>query len=187
MAKSTSSRPPVVKRSFVLRTTVCFVTWSKSRIYDHEFFYQAMVKRMPKDTEMFGSRELHASGRPHYHAVIRFPHRVHWTDARKNFMIDAEDGLVDTTAIRIEVPNYSENVEDFLERTQAYCAKDENEWLFGERFGAKAELERGIKREIGPRVLPVCTGCSKTVTVEVACVCSKCADSIGQKKVSGKY
>jgi hypothetical protein len=183
-AISTGSKPAVVKRSFVLRTTVCFVTWSKSRIFDHVYFHQAMMKKMPSGTEIFGSRELHKSGKPHYHAVIRFPYRVHWTDARRNFMIDAEDGMIDSTSIRIDVPNYNERMEDFLERTQAYCAKDENKVLFGERFQAKTDTQVGNKKEVGPRVLPVCTECSKTVTIEVACVCGKCADSIGQRKVS---
>jgi hypothetical protein len=81
---------------------------------------------MPAGTLIFGSKELHRDGNPHYHAVMRFPYRVHWTDARQRLMLHAPDGLVDTRAIRITQPDPGETVTDFLDRTQAYCSKDDN-------------------------------------------------------------
>lgn len=121
-------------KKFVLHATYCYVTWSQSRIDDHEEFYCKLRARMPHGTEIFGGKELHEDGFPHYHVVMKFPRRIHWRDARKKFVLERSDGVVDTEAIRIVVPDLYQPVSEFLDHTQAYCAKDDNPWMFGERI-----------------------------------------------------
>ena len=136
---------------FILHSVYAYVTWSQSRIDDHEEFFCKLRAKMPEGTKIFGGRELHQDGHSHYHVVMQFPRRIHWTDARKHFMLQKEDGEVDTEAIRIEVPRLYEPVVEYLDRTQSYCEKDDNPWLFGERIEAlstKAALRKRVYQEI---------------------------------------
>lgn len=162
-------------RTFVLRTAVCFVTWSQSKFDDHDEFYRMLCLAMPAGTRIFGSKEYHKDGRPHYHVVLRFPHRLMWNDGRKKFMLRRGDGVPDTKAIRIQVPQHPETVEDFLQRTQAYCAKDENPWTFGERFGA---VDPVIYKDMS------CNGCKRRFGGDSVLFCSVCTDRLCIDKVS---
>lgn len=144
---------------------------------------------MPDSTEIFGGKELHRDRNPHYHTVLRFSYRVNWQDARKKLMVTGADGDVDTEAIRIVVPDKTESVGDFLRRTQSYCAKNHNPWLFRERFGngvIRCEDEiheedtdvqavggtRGERRHY--------TECSCLVSVGVVCFCAACVERVWQ-------
>src|SRR5712671_6033254 len=98
-----------VRRTFLLRTQVCFVTWNRSHVTDHDLFYTMLQQHLPSGTKLFGGQEFHKDGAPHYHVVIRFPRRVRWADARKEFMLILDDGEIDTQSIRIEVPLSGEN------------------------------------------------------------------------------
>ncbi len=115
-----------------------YVTWSKSKIEEKEVFHQKLLAILPAGVRMFGGRELHEDGTPHYHVVFSFTERVHWPDAAKNFSIEG-----DTNAIRFEKPKPRQRVSDFLENTMAYCSKDGD--TFGERLcleGAVAEQKK---------------------------------------------
>ena len=95
-----------------------YVTWSKSKIDSKEEFHEKLLAMLPAGVRMFGGRELHEDGTPHYHVVFSFPDRVHWRDAAKKFWIEG-----DTNAIRFEKPKPRQRVSDFLEKTMAYCAR----------------------------------------------------------------
>ena len=131
---------------FELRNRFAFVTWARSRIEDHLVYYDKLMKMLPGGVKLFGGKELHDDGTPHYHVVIEFERRVHWRNAREKFMIRHDDGEVDTSAIRIVCPYRGQSVEQFLECTQAYCAKDSNPFTFGEWLtgigSAKARRKR---------------------------------------------
>jgi hypothetical protein len=149
---SVASESPDEDGKFLLHGVYAYVTWSQSRIDDHEEFFNRLRAILPQGTEIFGGRELHQDGHSHYHVVMHFPRRVHWSDARTKLMVKKDDGDVDTKAIRIEVPRLYEPVCEFLDRTQAYCAKDDNPWLFGERIlpisSARALRNRKFKEII---------------------------------------
>ena len=115
-----------------------YVTWSKSKIDSKEEFHQKLLTVLPAGVRLFGGRELHQDGTPHYHVVFSFLEKVHWPDAAKKFSMEG-----DTTAIRFEKPKPRQRVSDFLENTMAYCAKDGD--TFGERLcleGAVAEQKK---------------------------------------------
>jgi hypothetical protein len=126
---------------FELHATYCFVTWSHCALNDHEEFYRRLQELMPEGSQIFGGKEFHEDGNPHYHAVIKFPRRVHWTNARLKFKLEG-----DTDAIRIEPPRRYQNIEQFLEDTQAYCEKDENPFIFGERIEPNLGQDSARKR-----------------------------------------
>jgi len=107
-----------------------YVTWSKSTIESKEEFETKLLPLLPAKTQVFGGRELHKDGTPHYHAVFKFENKVHWTDAHKHLTIQG-----DTTAIHIAKPRPRQRVDEFLETTQAYCSKD------GDTFGERMSLE----------------------------------------------
>lgn len=157
-------------RKFLLRSEVCFVTWSQSRIRDPREFYRKLVEVMPVGTKVFGSQEFHDDGNPHYHAVLRFPERVHWDDAPKYFLLRTARGVVDTRAIRIGVPDKGEVIEDFVQRSQAYCAKEGNERTFGERFRMT--------------VMPSCARCRSVLGGDDSCLCFGCVGQTWREKVS---
>ena len=160
---------------FRLQAVYCFVTWAKSRIDDHEVFYRLLVKRMPKNTQIFGARELHRDGSPHYHAAFRFRTAVHWPDARKRFMLVAPDGKVDTTAIRIIVPDKREDGSHFLGRTQSYCVKDKDRCKpFGEWIEVRASGRKGLE-------MVICSTCGES---EVGITCEGCLSANWIVKVS---
>jgi len=177
-------------RKFVLRTLMCFVTWSQSCIHDYCLFYQKLWQIMPRSTKIFSGKELYQDGNPHYHAVMRFPYKVYWKDARKKLMITGSDGDIDTRAIRIVVPDEMESVSDFLRRTQAYCAKDGNPWLFGDRFGVVAAREESADVSVDGPVFGetrYCAECSRVFGVGVVCFCTSCVEKIWQVRVSAVF
>ena len=109
------------------------MTWSKSKIGSKEEFYRTIL---PAGVRMFGGRELHQDGTPHYHVVFSFTEKVHWRDAAKRFAIEE-----DTNAIRFEKPRARQRVSDFLENTIAYCAKD------GDTFGERSSLDGAVAEQ----------------------------------------
>ena len=120
-----------------------YVTWSKSKIDSKEEFHEKLMAMLPAGVKMFGGRELHQDGTPHYHVVFSFAEKMHWRDAAKKFSIEG-----DTNAIRFEKPKPRQRLSDFLENTMAYCAKDGN--TFGERLsleGAVAEQKKRKRQE----------------------------------------
>jgi len=124
-----------------------YVTWSKSKIEEKEVFHQKLLALLPAGVRMFGGRELHEDGTPHYHVVFSFTEKVHWPDAAKKFTIEG-----DTNAIRFEKPKPRQRVSDFLENTMTYCAKDGD--TFGERLcleGAVAEQKKRKWQDIAVR------------------------------------
>lgn len=124
-----------------------YVTWSKSKIEEKELFHRKLLAILPAGVRMFGGRELHEDGTPHYHVVFSFTEKVHWPDAAKKFSIEG-----DTNAIRFEKPKPRQRVSDFLENTMAYCSKDGD--TFGERLcleGAVAEQKKRKWQDIAVR------------------------------------
>ncbi|GAB1194097.1 hypothetical protein APSETT444_003338 [Aspergillus pseudonomiae] len=104
-----------------------FLTYARSKFEDHKKFYEALRGKWPEGTvEIFGGKELHEDDYPHYHVVMRFDRRYHFTDARKSFGLKG-----DTKAIKIKTMNKRQSPMSFLEGTQAYCAKDDNPNVFG--------------------------------------------------------
>jgi hypothetical protein len=104
-----------------------YVTWSRSKIDEKEVFHQKLLAILPPGVRLFGGRELHKDGTPHYHVVMSFLHKVNYPDAVKKFSIEG-----DTNAIRLEKPKSKQGSTGFLKNRMAYCAKDGN--TFGERL-----------------------------------------------------
>jgi hypothetical protein len=124
------------RKKFKVKSPSIFVTWSQSGITDVEEFHGKLKKLLPAGTLLYGCKELHEDGNPHYHAVIKFPVRPNWRDAIPRLRILRESGEVDTNAIRITPPRKWQREADFLEGTQDYMEKEE-EWdrvMFGERI-----------------------------------------------------
>lgn len=113
-----------------------YVTWSKSRIDSKEEFHQKLLTILPAGVRLFGGRELHKDGTPHYHVVFSFLHKVNWPDAAKKFSIEG-----DTNAIRFEKPKPRQRLSAFLENTMTYCAKD------GDTFGERLSLEGAVAEQ----------------------------------------
>ena len=67
-----------------------YVTWSKSKVESKDEFHEKLVTMMPSGVRMFGGRELHQDGTPHYHVVFSFAEKVHWADAAKRFSIEGD-------------------------------------------------------------------------------------------------
>src|ERR1700742_3125559 len=104
-----------------------FVTWSRSKIEDHQRFASMLRDRLPEETKVYGSKELHVDGSPHYHAVVLLSDGVTLMDARETLTFPG-----DTDGIRIEKQEPPQSLDEFLEKTQAYVAKDDNPCIFGE-------------------------------------------------------
>src|SRR5687767_2722939 len=138
---------------FVFQAQLAFVTYSRSRFDDKEEFSKALRESLEphlpyvgagkrSTLEIFGSKELHEDGTPHYHAVMRFGKKPHWRKARKNFAVWIDvDGerVVDTHSIYIRTKKPREPEARFLQDVQSYVAKG------GDVFG----------QWIGPTVTPV--------------------------------
>jgi hypothetical protein len=107
-----------VQRKFKLNGVYCQVTWSRSTIGDHMEFYAKLKGLLPRGAEVYGAKESHVDGTWSYNVVIKFHRKVHWTDARRNFMM-----IGDTEAITIRVPEQRQSIREFLENTQSYCTK----------------------------------------------------------------
>lgn len=160
----------VARKGFLLRSQVCFVTWSQSRIHDCDEFYHSLLEILPAGTKVFGSREFHEDGRPHYHAVLFLPSPVYWSDAGRYFVMKRADGQVDTRAIHIQVPGKGELVEEFLQRTQAYCVKEGEGGVFGKPFGQS--------------VMASCANCRSRLSGDDRCFCLSCFDDLWHERVS---
>lgn len=135
-----------------------FVTYSRSRVDAVEEFHQRLLASLedalPKVgkngakpvVSVYGSRELHEDGVPHYHVLLAFDRKVHWRNARKSLQVWADiDGKrqVDTESIYIRKRPRSESQRHFLDCVQAYIAKEGNtfgEWTHGEP--SKGEKEK---------------------------------------------
>ncbi|RMZ72347.1 Geminivirus AL1 replication-associated catalytic domain [Pyrenophora seminiperda CCB06] len=101
---------------------------------------------MPYGTEMYGCKELHQDGTPHYHAVLRFPKAAKWANAAEHFVMRDEVGEVDTKAIHFRVPTYYQRESDFLRKTQGYCDKFEDSIMFGKLIEVLSAAE-SLKRK----------------------------------------
>lgn len=128
---------------------------------------------MPEGTLMFGCKEFHKDGVPHYHAVLGFPKEVYWEDALSRFRLRMQCGEVDTRSIRIRVPYRAQAVEQFLRCTVRYCAKNENELVFGERFGME-EIRAAMQ---GKDVKVSCGSCGEVSRSELHYVCRRCLEN----------
>jgi hypothetical protein len=133
-----------------------YVTYSQSRIDDHEEFYKKLLDKLPYNTEVYGGKEYHKDGKPHYHVVMRFPCRVEWADARERLTLLADDGEVDTNAINIDRLRPGQSPREFLNRTQDYCSKNQNPHTFGKRIldlhGSRNEVYLTVIEERDPAV-----------------------------------
>ncbi|MGH7965713.1 MAG: hypothetical protein ACRERD_28515, partial [Candidatus Binatia bacterium] len=98
--------------------------------------------------EIFGSKELHEDGTPHYHVLLRFEPRVHWRKARQRLsvLIDVDGNPeVDTNSIFIRKKKEREPAETFLQSVQSYIAKDGN--VFGEWIGPRETVARKTEKD----------------------------------------
>ncbi|KJZ68087.1 hypothetical protein HIM_12521 [Hirsutella minnesotensis 3608] len=142
------------RRDFVLCADVVFVTYTRSRVYDKEEFHRSLTQSLTDSlarvkatskvaVEIFGSRELHSDGTPHYHVVLRFSARIYWPRARQSLsvwiVVDGEK-VVDTNSINIRKKRRSESVAEFLYSVQTYVAKGGD--VFGGWIGGRAVLAR---------------------------------------------
>lgn len=153
---------------FKLTSRYCFVTWSRSREFDPEVFRAQLEAKFPVGTQMFGCREFHGDGSPHYHVVFGFPHSVHWPDARSRFLMSGRDGELDTSAIHIDVPRRGEAVGEFLDRLNAYVDKEMEAVTFGSRV-----YERPVDTE-PVAVSRRCNSCSVACRAAQAMWCGRC-------------
>ena len=153
------SEPPGVldeRGEFVFHGSMAFVTYSRSRVEDpedfHRYLRESMEPHLPRvgglegdkgTVEVFGSKELHEDGVPHYHVMLRFEPRVHWRKARQNFSvwIDVDGNReVDTCSIFIRKKPEREPAETFLKSVQSYIAKEGN--VFGTWIGPRETAAR---------------------------------------------
>ncbi|KAJ6782343.1 hypothetical protein PWT90_11221 [Aphanocladium album] len=147
---------------FVFHGTMAFVTYSRSRVKDpkdfHRYLRESLERHLPKvggpgggrgTVEIFGSKELHEDGTPHYHVMLRFEPRVHWRRAREYFgvMIDVDGNAeVDTTSIYIRKRAEDESPEVFLQSVQAYIAKEGD--VFGEWIGPRESAAKRAQKDL---------------------------------------
>ncbi len=113
-----------------------YVTWLKSKIDSKEEFHHKLLVMLPSDVSMFGGRELHQDGTPHYHVVFSFVEKKNWPDAAAHFRIEG-----DTNAIRFEKPKLRQDHKDFKKKKMAYCEKD------GDTFGERLSLEGAVSEQ----------------------------------------
>lgn len=134
---------------FELNATMAFVTYTHSQVDDKEEFHKhlrdSLEKSLPRVSatervavEIFGRKELHEDGTPHYHVVLKFSKRVHWRKAREKLAVwIVVDGrrVIDTESIYIRKKSEWETGVKFLQSVQAYVAKGGN--VFGQWIGEK--------------------------------------------------
>ncbi|KJZ68775.1 hypothetical protein HIM_11832 [Hirsutella minnesotensis 3608] len=152
-AEQGSCEPPGVLEEdehFKLNAKMAFVTYSRSQMDDKEEFFkclkESLADSLPRVSatkkvavEIFGSKEVHQDGTPHYHVVLRFSKKIHFRKAReKLFVWIIKDGqrVVDTESIYIRKKPAWESPSKFLQDVQAYVAKDGD--VFGEWIGTQA-------------------------------------------------
>ncbi|KAH8203902.1 hypothetical protein TruAng_001966 [Truncatella angustata] len=138
------------KKPFLFQGKMVWLTYNQSCVTDHLKFYEYLrtwmeqwMPRMSSDNnrrskvEIFGARELHADGHPHYHVVMRFETKVHWKNSYSRFAAQFEEGgelRQVATSIRIEKPDPGEHPKRFLEGVQGYILKEygaDNDYVFG--------------------------------------------------------
>ncbi|KAM4060279.1 geminivirus rep catalytic domain-containing protein [Hirsutella rhossiliensis] len=138
-------------QDFVFHANMAFVTYTRSRVEDpeefHRYLRESLAPSLPRvnrrtgqagTVQVYGCKELHEDGTPHYHVMLKFEPRVHWRNAREKFRvwIDVKDGReVDTTSINIHKKPENETPAYFLQCVQAYIAKGGD--VFGEWIGPK--------------------------------------------------
>jgi hypothetical protein len=130
-----------------LYADVVFVTYSRSRIYDKREFHVCLKRTLSsvlfrsKATRgvcvrVFGSKELHEDGVPHYHVLLRFSKKVYWEGAREKLLVMVKrDGeyVPDTGSVYIRKKPQAETLEQFLYSVQTYIAKGGNvfgKWVY---------------------------------------------------------
>ena len=120
------------------------LTWSRTRFTDVETFHRRLLEQVPEGTEVYGSMEDHKENGFHFHAVLRFPNKVHYTDARSHWLVRHDDGTVDTPSLNVRKPKARQNPEQFCEDATAYVEKDDNTRTFGKpfRYGVGANTAR---------------------------------------------
>jgi hypothetical protein len=116
-----------------------YLTYSKSNIGNKEDFEARLMVVLPERSKVYGCKELHKDGTPHYHCLVRFGERQNWPDARKRLAVDA------VNALRIIQPRKGQRMKQFLANVQRYIEKHGD--LFGERLhvGGAASEERLMK------------------------------------------
>jgi hypothetical protein len=128
--------------------------------------------KMPPDTQIFGCKEYHVDGTPHYHAVVCFEHSVYWENARCRFWLKHPDGSVDTRSVHIVTPKVKDDELRFLDRTQRYCRKNANGDVFGEMIV--------LPPSPGSCTLP-CGRCKEPVSTGAVLRCRVCAREMVQR------
>lgn len=139
---------PPEKGEFKFHGTLAFVTYTRSRIQTKEEFErllrESLGKYLPKlsadgdrgTLEVYGCKELHEDGKPHYHVLLRFNPRVHWPKARERFFVWIDvDGKaeVDTESIYIVKRHPDEPAVKFMQSVQSYISKGGD--VFGHWIG----------------------------------------------------
>lgn len=131
---------------FKLYAKLVFVTYTRSRTVDKEEFYRLVSDSLERSlarsrathnvsVEMFGSREFHEDGVPHYHVLLRFSRTIYWPKARKELSVwIIVDGHreIDTESIYIRKKKAEEPEDKFLRCVQTYIAKKGD--VFGRRM-----------------------------------------------------
>ena len=103
----------------------------------------------PGTVEVFGAKELHEDGRPHYHVILRFTPAVAWRHAREKLYVYIDvDGnrRVDTTAINVKKRSLKEPLAKFVRDVTIYIAKDGV--VFGTRFDTESAADTRRKRKL---------------------------------------
>jgi len=132
------------RQEFLFYASTAFVTYTRSRVKEKEEFHdllQASLQRsLSRDrvtekvtVRVFGSKELHEDGVPHYHVLVRFSKPVYWKKARERFSVWILAGgrpEVDTHSIFIRKKRADEEEGKFLYCVQTYIAKHGD--VFGE-------------------------------------------------------
>lgn len=137
------------QREFLFYGDMAFVTYSRSRINDKNEFLHKLQASLQRNLgacrntrgvsmEIFGSKELHEDGTPHYHVVVRFSKKVYWKKAREMFSVrtwDKGKWLSDTHSIFIRKKPAKEEVGKFLYCVQRYISKEGD--VFGQWISSK--------------------------------------------------
>ena len=121
---------------FEFRGAYAFVTYTHSQVTDPQEFHRllraSLEAHLPLvgQLKLFGSKELHEDGTPHYHVVLRFSPRVHWRGAREKFTVWLDkdgDRVPDTRSIFIRKKPEREPPASFLNSVQSYVVKEAKE------------------------------------------------------------
>lgn len=152
--------------AFWLRTQVCFVTWCRSRVRTPGEFERKLLARLPAGTKVFGCMEWHQDGTPHFHAAVCFARSKYIENAREAFCLYDDRGQVDTWSIHFQLPLRKQEVGEFLEKVQRYCAKNFNDALFGAWIEPP---EEGVRRDA------TCMRCGDAAGKGAGIVCQCCS------------